>query len=50
MSEVEYLSNRNEVLMKDMKQKDFFESYHQASLELEKLRDAHSSLINTIST
>lgn len=24
-SEVEYLSNRNEVLLKDLKQKDFFE-------------------------
>ena len=47
--EVEYLSTKNIQFLDDLKQRDsFYNSYRQAMDELEKLRDAHTTLIAMI--
>jgi len=47
--EVEYLSTKNIQFLDDLKQRDsFYNSYRQTMDELEKLRDAHTTLIAMI--
>lgn len=46
--EVEFLSKKNELFLKELKHKDFYDVYKQQAEELTKLREAHTSLINMI--
>lgn len=48
--EVEFLSKKNELFLKELKHKDFYDVYKQQAEELTKLREAHTSLINMIQT
>jgi len=48
--EVELLSKKNESFLRELKQKDFYDTYRKQGEELQKLREAHSQLINLIQT
>ena len=46
--EVEFLSKKNEMFLKELKNKDFYETYKNSLDELNKLREAHTILIGMI--
>jgi len=46
--EVEFLSRKNEIFLKELKTKDYYTAYKQQNEELTKLREAHTLLINMI--
>ena len=46
--EVETLSTKNEEFLSQLRKRDFFQEYQNASNELNSLRDAHMMLINMI--
>lgn len=48
--EVEFLSRKNEIFLKELKTKDYYGAYKQQNDELTKLREAHTLLINMIGT
>ena len=47
-AEVEFLSNKNEAFLRELKIKDFYQTYKDSVEELTKLREAHTILIGMI--
>lgn len=47
-AEVEFLSNKNEMFLRELKTKDFYSTYKDCVEELNKLREAHTVLIGMI--
>lgn len=47
-AEVEFLSNKNEAFLRELKNREFYSTYKDCVEELNKLREAHTVLISMI--